>query len=367
MQHSSRHTHKWWVMSHIWSHGTHMNDYMYIYEFIYMSHITHMKSRYTYEWLYVYINIHIYESCHTYEVTAHIWMITCIHIYLCIWVMSHIWSHGTHMNDYMYIYIFIHLSHVTHMKSRHTYECLYVYIHIYLCIWVMSHIWSHGTHMNDYMYIYIFIHLSHVTHMKSRHTYECLYVYIYIYICIYMSRVTHMKSRHKPDQINDLCSLTGQQIWRTYFTHYSVQILKILLRKIFIRIWSSAQDCAVMFLFLNIVELYERVMSRICMSHVTLFIIQHCWVVDFHLTNMIRRKCFVPVRYQPPKSKLAGLASKYFYMIHRVGRYESWVMSHVWIMGRVTHMNNGYKWVMTHKWITSHDTNRNNGSCHKKE
>ena len=298
------------------SHVTHMKS-RYIYEFIYMSHITHMKSRYTYEWLYVYINIHIYESCHTYEVTAHIWMITCIHIYL--------------------------------------------------CIWVMSHIWSHGTHMNDYMYIYIFIHLSHVTHMKSRHTYECLYVYIYIYICIYMSRVTHMKSRHTPDQINDLCSLTGQQIWRTYFTHYSVQILKILLRKFFIRIWSSAQDCAVMFLFLNIVELYERVMSRICMSHVTLFIIQHCWVVDFHLTNMIRRKCFVPVRYQPPKSKLAGLASKYFYMIHRVGRYEWWVMSHVWIMGRVTHMNNGYKWVMTHKWITSHDTNRNNGSCHKKE
>jgi len=35
---------------------------------------------------------------------------------------------------------------------------------------------------------------------------------------------------------------------------------------------------------------------------------------------MIRRKCFVPVRYQLPKGKLAVLDFEYLYMIHRVGR-----------------------------------------------
>ena len=50
------------------------------------------------------------------------------------------------------------------------------------------------------------------------------------------------------------------------------------------------------------------------------FIPQHCWVVDFHLINMIRWKCFVPGLYQLRKGKSAGLALTYFYTIHRVGR-----------------------------------------------
>ena len=56
---------------------------------------------------------------------------------------------------------------------------------------------------------------------------------------------------------------------------------------------------------------------------------QHCWVVDFHLINMIIRKCVVLVRYQCRKGISAGLALTYFFMIHRFGR----------CMSRDTHMN----------------------------
>ena len=48
-------------------------------------------------------------------------------------------------------------------------------------------------------------------------------------------------------------------------------------------------------------------------------------VVDFHLTKMVRRKCFAPDLYQLRKGKTAGLALKYFYMIHRVGRTYSYI------------------------------------------
>jgi len=60
--------------------------------------------------------------------------------------------------------------------------------------------------------------------------------------------------------------------------------------------------------------------TRLCSTG---FISQHCWVVDFHLINMIRRKCFAPDIYQLWQGKSAGLALIYFYMIHmihRVGR-----------------------------------------------
>jgi len=50
------------------------------------------------------------------------------------------------------------------------------------------------------------------------------------------------------------------------------------------------------------------------------FIPQHRWVVDFHLIDMIRRKYFVPGLYQIRKGKSVGLALKYFYRIHRVGK-----------------------------------------------
>jgi len=54
------------------------------------------------------------------------------------------------------------------------------------------------------------------------------------------------------------------------------------------------------------------------------FIPQHCWVVDFHLTKMVRWKCVVAGLYQLRKGKSTGLALKYFYMIHRGGQVHIW-------------------------------------------
>jgi len=62
------------------------------------------------------------------------------------------------------------------------------------------------------------------------------------------------------------------------------------------------------------------------------FASQHCWVVDFCLINMFRRKCFAPIRYQLLKGKSAGLALQYFYMIHRVGRIIfTWICPIIYI------------------------------------
>jgi len=55
-----------------------------------------------------------------------------------------------------------------------------------------------------------------------------------------------------PDPINDVLSLTGKYISKMYFTYCPVQIYKIMFRKfLFSRIWSSAQDYAVLGLLLN--------------------------------------------------------------------------------------------------------------------
>jgi len=50
------------------------------------------------------------------------------------------------------------------------------------------------------------------------------------------------------------------------------------------------------------------------------FILQHCSVVDFHLTKIVRWKYFVKGLYQLREGKSKGPALKYFYIIHRGGR-----------------------------------------------
>ena len=53
--------------------------------------------------------------------------------------------------------------------------------------------------------------------------------------------------------INHLCSLTVQQISKKHFIYRSVQMFKIMFRRfLFSRIWSSAQDHAVLVLLLNL-------------------------------------------------------------------------------------------------------------------
>ena len=85
-----------------------------------------------------------------------------------------------------------------------------------------------------------------------------------------------------------------------YFTYCPVQIYKIMFRRfLFSRIWSSAQDYAVLRLLLNPVVISG-------------FITQPSYVLDFHLTECVRRKWFVLAVYQFWKGISAGLALKYF-------------------------------------------------------
>jgi len=55
-------------------------------------------------------------------------------------------------------------------------------------------------------------------------------------------------------------------------------------------------------------------------SCVTGFITQHSWVVHFLLIDMISKECCVWALYQFPRGLSAGLALKYFCMIHKGGR-----------------------------------------------
>ena len=115
----------------------------------------------------------------------------------------------------------------------------------------------------------------------------------------------------RSDQINDLFPKdgpTGKKIWETCFTYHLEPIFPILFRGfnhspgLILRTWLCGTD----------------------------FISQNDWVVDFHLINMIRRKCFIPsttthrntmqhtathcfsLMYPAaPKGKSAGLALKY--------------------------------------------------------
>jgi len=60
-----------------------------------------------------------------------------------------------------------------------------------------------------------------------------------------------------PDPISHVCSLTGKYILRKHFTYRSVQIFKIMFRRfLFSRIWSSAQDHALLVLLLNLVGFF---------------------------------------------------------------------------------------------------------------
>jgi len=107
---------------------------------------------------------------------------------------------------------------------------------------------------------------------------------------------------------------------KKYFTYRSVQILKILFRKFFSRIWSSAQDHVLLDLLLNIVGLFISAWQK-----------------------SVRRKCFVPQLYQLRRSISEGPALKYFYMIHRggrsYGRNASWFAYWFWrrVAGNVGH------------------------------
>jgi len=51
------------------------------------------------------------------------------------------------------------------------------------------------------------------------------------------------------------------------------------------------------------------------------FISQSSWAFHFHLTTMVRWKCFVPPLYQFRRGISGGPALQFFHIIHRGGRY----------------------------------------------
>ena len=141
------------------------------------------------------------------------------------------------------------------------------------------------------------------------------FVQIHTFTCIHIPQIhISILHIHPPDPINHLCSRTGVWITQKYFTYHSVQILK-----------SCSKDFK-----LQDPILRTRVYSKG-------FIPQHCWVVDFHLTKMVRRKCFVPGLYQPRKGESTGLALKYFYMIHRGWRMRQLHIQHTHTHHACTH------------------------------
>jgi len=127
------------------------------------------------------------------------------------------------------------------MHKMCTYIHIYIYIYIYICIGAMI-VWGCCWRLS----------YAGVTHINVTTAYQCV---------TFMSHGTHTQKRHHPpDPISHVCSLTGKSICRKCFTSRSVQIFKIMFRRfLFSRIWSSAQDHALLVLLLNLVGFF---MSR---------------------------------------------------------------------------------------------------------
>ena len=86
---------------------------------------------------------------------------------------------------------------------------------------------------------------------------------VFVYFLLFPNLNRHL-CHGPPDPINHVCSLTGKYIPQKCFTYRSVQIFKIMFRRfLFSRIWSSAQDHAVLVLLLNLL-VFSFPTDRIC-------------------------------------------------------------------------------------------------------
>ena len=125
----------------------------------------------------------------------------------------------------------------------------------------------------------------------------------------------------------------GLYCMRTYFEILCTHVKTKMQSR---QLWSVMESCHTYEWVMS--HVWMRVMSHICMSHVTCMIESchtHVWVMSHiwmsHITHM-NESCHM---------------------------YD-WVMSHIW-MSHVTHMNESchtYEWVMSHIWM-SHVTHLN--------
>jgi len=136
--------------------------------------------------------------------------------------------------------------------------------------------------------------------------YVCKYVIwiliLYMWICNmrhwYVHVNSYMNTDYPPDPINHVCSLTGKKISNFFLTYCSIQIFKIMFRRFLLsRIWSSAQDHAVLVLLLNLVGFFISTWPR--------------WSGG----NILYHSC---TSFEG--ASRGGPALKYLYMIHRGGR-----------------------------------------------
>jgi len=190
------------------------------------------------------VSSHVNTSWHT-QWKRHNWQIDmCHHIY--IYIEKDIW-------------MWVHMS----PHSTRNLFCRYTYS------WVMSHVWMrHGTYIGRDMWIcdILLVTPTHVTALSTASH-------------MFMSHVSHVNTtgiiywkRHfdacnsytcPPDPISHVCSLPGKYISRKYFTYRPVQIFKIMFRRfVFSRIWSSAQDHALLVLLLNLVGFFISTRPR---------------------------------------------------------------------------------------------------------
>ena len=142
------------------------------------------------------------------------------------------------------------------------------------------------THTHTYSYTYIYIH-THILIYIYIYTYTHILKYIYIYT------YTHILIPRDP--IKDLCSLARNRFHKrvSLIVHY--KCLK-----------SGSGDLILQNPILR---------TRSCGTGV---ITEPGWLLHFHPTQTVGRKCCVPMRYQLRRSISGGPALKHFCMIHRV-------------------------------------------------
>ena len=222
------------------------------------------------------------------------------------------------MYIYIYIYIYMYMHLYIYMHTHiHKYICVYTYVYIYIYIYVCMFVraaeastphTSKQTHCNTLQRTATHCNtLQHTaTHRRVKETY-CLWTHMggaacvlashahaLIYVCVTHSltlihslththSLTHSHSftHYPPDPINYLCSLPGVCFHKSIWRIVQYKCLKC-----------CSKDFTLQDLILR---------TRLCGTG---YIPQHYWVVDFHLTQMVRLVCtrLVPA----PKGQISG-------------------------------------------------------------
>jgi len=158
-------------------------------------------------------------------------------------------------------------------------------------LYIRIHVYSHtrNTHVSTIRFknvfaVYSVIYLYGIFAVYS-HTWNTL-VSPWLYVAMpYIGHAIHL---YPPDSIHDACWMPDCQISGHCFnSSFSINTKNLVLDRMLEHLMLRTRLCG------------------------TSFIAQPGWLFHFHPTKMVGQKCFVPVRYQLPKGKWAGLALRY--------------------------------------------------------